>query len=104
MKAARRTSHFAAVPLAALAVVGKTAEYIKPVEDGRTVRQVFCPRCGSTLYGCMSVEPSLALLRAGTLDDPSQVVPQANLFVGRAPEWDIPVPGLANFPGMAPAA
>ena len=57
---------FAAVPLEALSVTGETAEYTKQVEHGRTVRQVFCPTCGSTLFGCMSVEPSLALLRAGT--------------------------------------
>lgn len=95
---------FGAVPLTTLTVTGETAEYTKPVEDGRTVRQVFCPSCGSTLFGCMSVEPSLALLRAGTLDDPSCVTPQANLFVGRAPDWDQPVSGLYDFPGMAPAA
>jgi len=95
---------FAAVPTSALEVTGTVAEYIKPVKDGRTVRQVFCPKCASTLFGCMSAQPDLALIRAGTLDSPGLVTPQANLFAGNAMSWDVPVSGLARFPGMATTA
>ena len=92
-----------AVPDPTLVVTGVTADFTKPADSGNTIRNTFCPVCGTTLFTHPSALAGLALLRAGTLDDPSQVAPGINMFVASAPAWDQPPAGLADFLGMAPA-
>ncbi len=92
-----------AVPSAALNVSGQTRDFIKPSDSGQSIRNSFCPVCATTLFTHPSGVPGLALLRAGTLDDPSAAEPKVNMYVASAPDWDRPAGGLADFPGMAPA-
>ena len=92
-----------AVPDPTLQVQGATQSFTKPSDSGNTIRNVFCPVCGTTLYTNPSGLPGLALIRAGTLDDVSAVAPTINMYVASAPGWDKPVEGIMSFPGMAPA-
>ncbi|NIJ06628.1 hypothetical protein FHS31_000210 [Sphingomonas vulcanisoli] len=90
-----------AVPEATLTVRGETREFVKPADSGETITNVFCPVCATTLFTRPSGLPGLALLRAGTLDDPTAVNPQVNMYVAAATKWDRPVAGLHDFVGMA---
>ena len=92
-----------AVPDATLKIQGETRDFTKSSDSGQTIRNTFCPVCGTTLLTHPSGLPGLALLRAGTLDDVSVVHPQVNMYTACAPEWDQPVAGMIGFPGMAPA-
>ena len=100
-----RTGHITAVavPGPALQVSGETRQFTKPADSGQTIRKTFCPVCATTLYTNPSGLPGLALIRAGTLDDVSAVVPQVNMYVACAPAWDKPAARLADFLGMVPA-
>ena len=91
-----------AVPDATLTVTGAMRDFTKPADSGQTIRNSFCPTCGTTLMTHPSALPGLALLRAGTLDDPTPVVPQMNLYAPSAPAWDRPPAELPGFPGMPP--
>ena len=93
-----------AVPDPTLSVKGETKDFIKPADSGESIRNTFCQICATTLFTHPSGLPGLALLRAGTLNDPSQVVPQVNMYVVCAPAWDRPAAGLQDFPGMATGA
>ena len=90
-----------AVPDPTLTITGTTQDFTKPADSGQTIRNTFCPICATTILTHPSGLPGLALLRAGTLDDPSQVAPQVNMYVTCAPAWDRPASGLKDFPGMA---
>jgi hypothetical protein len=92
-----------AVPDPTLSITGDTADFTKKSDSGQTIRNTFCPVCATTVCTHPSGLPGLALIRAGTLDDPTAVAPQINMYVACAPAWDRPPEGLASFPGMAPA-
>lgn len=91
-----------AVPDPTVQMAGETKDFTKPSDSGQTIRNTFCPVCGTTLMTHPSGLPGLALLRAGTLDDVSAVDPQMNMYTACAPAWDKPADGLMGFPGMAP--
>ena len=91
-----------AVPDPTLQLTGDTKDFIKPSDSGHTIRNTFCPVCGTTVMTHPSGLPGLALLRAGTLDDVSTVDPKINMYVACAPAWDKPAEGIMGFPGMAP--
>ncbi len=91
-----------AVPDPTFHLTGTTQDFTKPSDSGQTIRNTFCPVCGTTVVARPSGLSGLALIRAGTLDDSSMVVPQVSMYVACAPAWDVPAPGPVGFPGMAP--
>ena len=99
------TSHITAVavPDPTVQITGETKEFTKLADSGGTIRNTFCPVCGTTLCTHPSGTPGLTLIRAGTLDDVSAVDPQINMYVACAPAWDKPAEGIMGFPSMAPA-
>jgi hypothetical protein len=92
-----------AVPDSSLELAGETRDFTKPSDSGQSIRNTFCPVCGTTLCTHPSGLAGLALIRAGTLDDVSVVDPQINMYVARAPTWDKPAEGIMGFSGMAPS-
>lgn len=90
-----------AVPDAAFRVEGALSEYTKPTDDGGHLKKYFCSHCGSTLFTRPQKIQGLVVVRAGTLDDRSVVVPQLQMYVSRAPAWDQPDATVHSFPEMA---
>jgi hypothetical protein len=74
-------------PTAALHIDGQLGEHVKMADSGHGVRRKFCPRCGSHLFADNTGRPELSVVRVGTLDDPSAIVPTANIWASSAPEW-----------------
>lgn len=73
--------HASAVfPQDAVKIEGETADYA-----GR----FFCPRCGSTVFGCSDDEIEVNL---GSLDDPDQLKPTYELWTIRRESWLPPFP------------
>ena len=60
------------------------------------------PECGSSLFGKTSAMPDLAMITAGSLDDPSLYKPTLDIFTSSAQPWDHMNPVLAKFPKMPP--
>ncbi len=92
----------AAVPDPTLKITGSTSSYTQPGDSGQPVERTFCSRCGTMLYSRPAAYAGMTLLRAGTLDNPSQVTPSVNIFVRSAVAWDPPSPALPSFPGAPP--
>ena len=91
-----------AVPDPTVRVTGDTRDFVKPSDSGQTIRNTFCPTCGTTLLTHPSGLPGLALLRAGTLYYLELVYTVIYMYVACAPAWDPPSPSIMGFPGMAP--
>lgn len=75
------------VPAEALSVSGPLSEYTKKADSGNEVTRQFCPRCGTQLFAKSSARPQFRVVRVGNLDDPSSVVPSANIWAASAPTW-----------------
>ena len=74
-------------PTSAIEITGKTSEYTSVADSGNHVRRRFCPTCGSHLFADNTGRPGLTVVRVGTLDEPSSISPNANIWASRAPAW-----------------
>lgn len=83
-------------------LAGETRTYTYTADSGNPVTMTFCPNCASTLFMTTPRLAGLVLVRAGTLDDSTGVLPQFELFMKRRPSWDHETPGIPQFPEMPP--
>jgi len=92
----------AAVPDASLKITGATSTFSKLGGSGQAIERSFCPKCGSTLFSRPRVMAGMTMLRAGTLDNPSQITPRMSIYTSRAQSWDQPNANIPGFPEMPP--
>jgi hypothetical protein len=90
-------------PSAAIEVTGTPAEYVSAADSGNQVRRRFCAQCGSHLFADSTGRAGLTVVRVGTLDDPSSISPQANIWSSSAPGWACLDPRLPKVDGQPPA-
>ncbi len=76
---------------------GNVTKLTKTADSGNTVERGFCPTCGSQMYS-RTVEPKgqPIRIRAGTLDNPELLAPQALIWVDSAPSWATLDPALPH--------
>ena len=86
-------------PEEAVRFSGEITTLTKTADSGNTVERGFCPKCGSQMYS-RTVEPKGApiRIRAGTLDDPELMAPQALIWTDSAPSWAALDPRLPHHP------
>jgi hypothetical protein len=86
-------------PEDAVHFAGDIATLLKTAASGNTIERGFCPKCGSQMYS-KTVEPKGApiRIRAGTLDDPELMAPQAIIWTDSAPSWAMLDPKLPHHP------
>lgn len=90
----------------AVEIAGEPAWYESVGGSGQPIRRGFCATCGTQLFGRPTLRAGMIGIRAGTLDDPAQYRPQADIFVAHAPPWDRMLDATAKFetaPSLPPA-
>jgi len=92
----------AAVPDAGFKVSGPTGTFTKQGGSGQAIERTFCSKCGSTLFSRPKAMAGMTMLRAGTLDDPSQINPSMSIYTSRAQAWDPPPANVPGHPEMPP--
>ncbi len=65
-------------------------------DSGRTKTCTFCPDCGTRIYH--QTDPRGMSVKAGTLDDRTNLRPDAHYWVARKQAWVIIPDGVAAFP------
>src|SRR4051794_24574074 len=76
------------VPKEAFDLQGELGTHVTVGEDhGREVQRRFCPTCGSPVLTESGGLPDLVMIKAGTLDDPSWLEPQLEVWGGSAQPW-----------------
>jgi hypothetical protein len=83
-------SAFASVvglPQAALQVEGTLKTFNDQGDSGKTLYRRFCPECGSSIMDEAEAMPGMVMILTGTLDDPSWVKPQMEIFCDSAQPW-----------------
>jgi hypothetical protein len=91
-----------AFPTEAMTITGELRDYASAADSGRRMHRRFCPACGVHLFSEAEERPQMIVVRAGTLDDPSIVALQGNIWTKSAPKWAHFDPALPCFEGQPP--
>ncbi len=94
-----------AIPKGTLRTEGSALAAFQHVGDtGEQVIRRFCPNCGSPIVSEVAAAPELDWIKAGTLDDPSWLQPQMNIWCSTAQPWvdiDEVIPRFEKNPPFA---
>lgn len=74
-------------PANALEITGELTSWSRTSERGNTNTRFSCARCGNVMYGSSDSSPDLIKLQPGTLDDSSNVQPEAHIWMREAQPW-----------------
>ena len=88
------------VPADQVVVQGDTLRRTTTIgeEHGGETERWFCGECGSPLYSVSPALPGFVVLKAGTLDDPSWLEPQLEVWGESAQPWVREVEGRPRLP------
>ncbi len=87
------------VPAEALEVIkGTPKTWIRTADSGNQITRYLCADCGSVLFGQNKARPKIRVITGGTLDDPSWVPIQANIWTQSALPWVHLSEEVENFP------
>lgn len=76
-----------ALPAADLQLEGRLRTCVTVADSGREVHRRYCGHCGSPVLTELPARPGLAVIKAGTLDDPSWLQPALHVWCKSAQPW-----------------
>ncbi|MGB3795901.1 MAG: GFA family protein [Alteraurantiacibacter sp.] len=86
-----------------LALQDEPKTYTKDGDTGGKVTRHFCGNCGGRLFTTGDLPgDEMAILQAGSLDDPEVISPESVIYVKDAPSWDFFDPDLPQYEAMQP--
>lgn len=85
------------VMVEALEVEGDSMTSTQPRPSGGITTAHFCPECFSRVHSVNSERPGMAIVRGGSLDDPTLVEPFAHMWVKRKRGWVSIPEGIPAF-------
>ena len=69
---------------------GKVSSYSHISDSGSRMTKLFCPNCGSLMFGKNSAKVNVISIRAGTVDEKDLIKPMINVFMdSRIPSTSI---------------
>ena len=66
---------------------GAPKAYIKTAQSGQRRAQVFCPECGTALYGSEAENPQFVVIRLGCVAERAQLTPSKQIWGQSAMPW-----------------
>lgn len=81
---------------------GRLSWHASTADSGTPMRRGFCPECGTPVFSLAESRPHLTFIRAGALDDPALIAPQAVIWTSAAPDWAHLDPDLPHYPAQIP--
>lgn len=89
---------------AAVSISGVVASYRRSADSGNEIERVFCPTCGTHLFGRTIDADPMIRVRVGALDNPDKFAPQAIIWADSKPGWAVLDEKLPSFPKGPPIA
>jgi hypothetical protein len=89
-------------PADKVTIDGEIRYHAGVADSGNAMRRGFCPTCGTPLTSEALARPHLIFLRAGTLDDPNLIAPQATIWTSAAPDWACISDEIPRYPAQIP--
>jgi hypothetical protein len=68
-------------------------------EAGTPVERLFCGECGTPLFARNDEHPELIVIKVGSLNDPGQFRPRAEIWVRSAQPWALRDPAVPQISG-----
>ena len=91
-------------PEEAVQYTGEIGLFNMIADSVNAVQRGFCPSCGAQMFSKTQKPKGLPMrVRAGTLDDPELIAPQAVIWTDSAPSWATLDPALPHHPKAPPA-
>lgn len=88
------------VDASAVRIEGEPKVFRHKADSGADMEKLFCPDCGSQMFGRNSNRPNTLSVRAGVVDQSDLVKPAVNVFLdSRLPSTPVD-PALKGFPRM----
>ncbi len=81
---------------------GEPKLFVSRSDAGNEVTRAFCPECGCPLFIRVSSRPDIVGLRVGSLDDPTEFHPEADIFIKSGQPWDYLHPDLPKYETYPP--
>ena len=80
---------------------GELKHFEVTADSGGKASRGFCANCGAPILSLVSSMPDVAVVKAGSLDDPTKFAPGANVYMSSAQPWAPvgPGPRFAKMPG-----
>jgi hypothetical protein len=66
---------------------GLSKVYIRDAQEGRKIRQHFCPECGTTVYAEPDARPGFVAIPVGAFADPSFPAPIRSIWEQSRHSW-----------------
>jgi hypothetical protein len=89
-------------PTDKVTVTGEIRYHDSIADSGNLMRRGFCPTCGTPLTSEAVSRPHLIFIRAGALDDPELMGPQATIWTSQAPSWACISDDIPGYPAQIP--
>ncbi|HKR88476.1 MAG TPA: GFA family protein [Phenylobacterium sp.] len=90
-------------PREAFAVIkGEARVHHVTAASGNDIGRAFCGTCGSPLWSATTDGTPFLPVKAGALDDPSDLVPTSAVFTCEAQPWHLQHAGVRSFEKMPP--
>ena len=91
-------------PKSDVQISGELKGFDIETDSGNVMTKTFCPNCGTHITENTTWAPDLAVITAGSLDDPSKVKPEAHYWTKRMLPWIEGIAELPKFEGNPPSA
>lgn len=85
-----------AAPIGSFVLHGQPKSYIKVAQSGNRRAQVFCPECGTPLYGTAPENATSVIIRLGCVEQRAQLQPTVQIWQHSAMPW---LSELSSVPG-----
>lgn len=85
-----------AAPIGSFVLRGQPKSYIKVAQSGNRRAQVFCPECGTPLYGTAPENATSVVIRLGCVEQRAQLQPTVQIWQHSAMPW---LSELSSIPG-----
>jgi len=85
-----------------VSISGALTVYEGVADSGNLMRRGFCPTCGTPITSAAASRPHLLFIRAGALDDPNLMGPQATIWTEQAPDWALISDAIPRYPEQIP--
>ncbi|MFE1571533.1 GFA family protein [Comamonas odontotermitis] len=85
-------------PIDQFQLQGNPKAYVKTAQSGQRRAQVFCPECGTPLYGSEAVNPQYVVIRLGCVAERAGLPPRKQIWTRSAMPW---IHDLENVPAFA---
>jgi len=74
-------------PVDAVAIHGRSSEYVRVGDGGTSARFHFCPECGCTVFYVPEAIPGVVAIPVGAFADPDFPPPRVSVYEARKHPW-----------------